>query len=88
MRRCSYFFFCVLLLVLLLPASASAGTLEGPRTIPEGLLTRVWNALVQPLTALWGESRGTMDPDGGNAAADDGSTTDGGGTMDPNGGGS
>lgn len=101
MPRSRNFLVFALLLVLLLPAGASAGALEGPRTTPEGLLARAWNALVQPLTALWAASRGTMDPNGSDGTADAGSTrnpdgftansgtmdpdTDSRGTMDPNG---
>ena len=81
MPRSRSFLWFALFLALLLPAATSAGTLEGPRTIPEGLLTRVWNALVQPLIPLWAKGGGTMDPDGGSATT----ATDGGGTMDPNG---
>lgn len=89
MPRSRSFLWFALFLALLLPAATSAGTLEGPQAIPEGLLTRVWNALIQPLTALWAESRGTMDPNEGDGTiANSGTTnpnTDSRGTMDPDG---
>jgi hypothetical protein len=66
-------------LLLLLPLTSPLRAADrGPAPKPAGLAAWVWTALVDLQKELFGDSHGTMDPDGLNGS-------DSRGTMDPDG---